>query len=86
MSEHTEQATEAETSVPQAEEAIRIKIGPVRTFMACTIGMRGCKAPQMGNVFPVDKYTGNLSKPFALACSNCLTKMQDEGKWEIPNR
>ena len=89
MSEQTEEApTEAEAPVQEAvarePEAIRIKIGPVRTYMACTLKLRGCKSPQMGNVFPVDKITGNLSKPFDLACSSCLTKMQDEGKWAIP--
>lgn len=80
----SEETTQAEAAEAPAEQATKIKIGKVREFMACTVKMRGCKAPSMGNVFPVDLYTGNLSKPFALACSSCLTKMQDEGKWVIP--
>lgn len=76
---------EAPAEAP-AEQAKRIRIGTVRTFTPCTLKMRGCKAPEMGNVFPVDNSTGNMTKPFAMACTNCLTKMQDEGKWVIPNK
>jgi hypothetical protein len=79
MSDQTEEAQAA-----PVEEAKRIKIGKVRNFTECTLKLRGCKAPtMMGNVFPVDNHTGNMTKPFALACSSCLTKMQDEGKWVI---
>ena len=77
-------AIEAEGGADAGPQAIRIKIGKVREYMACTVKQRGCKAPSMGNVFPVDLSTGNLSKPFALACTACLTKMQDEGQWLIP--
>jgi hypothetical protein len=77
------QATEAQPE-PETPQAIKIKIGKVREFMACTVKQRGCKSPSMGNVFPVDHVTGNLSKPFALACSVCLTKMQDDGQWVVP--
>lgn len=85
MSDETTLEQPTEAAEPKAEEAQRIKIGKVREFMACTLKLRGCKAPSMGNVFPVDHATGNLSKPFALACSSCMTKMQDDGKWVIPN-
>jgi len=86
MSDETTQAEPEVEAAPEADQAIRIRIGKVREFMACTIKLRGCKSPSMGNVFPVDHTTGNLSKPFALACTACLTKMQDEGKWLIPTQ
>ncbi|MDB5097825.1 MAG: hypothetical protein JWM80_2246 [Cyanobacteria bacterium RYN_339] len=82
MSEETTEAPEAGAEAP-APSAKRIRIGPVRTFTACTVKLRGCKSPEMGNVFPVDLSTGNMTKPFDLACTSCLTKMQDEGKWVI---
>lgn len=64
-----------------ASAQMRVKIGPVKTFLKCTKQLAGCKAREMGNVFPVDHPHGSFRQPFDQVCSSCLTKMLDSQQW-----
>lgn len=67
-------------------EAKKVKIGPVKTHLACSLQMPGCKAREMGNVFPIDIPTGSFRTPFAQACTSCMNKMLDTQQWVLSEK